>query len=227
MRLEAARGTSALVLVLLTAGAACKPAGSSTVKPEAVLLAYADALEAGQVERAYDLLSEAARKKITRGEFAAMLRESGSEAVAVARELRGRAQRVQIEAHVTYGDGDAMSLVVENGGWRLASSPVDLYGQRTPAEALRSFVRAIERKRYDIVLRFVPAKWAESMTVEKLKKEWEGSHRSEVETLLKTLRANFNSPIQQNGNTAVMPYGEKNEVRFVREDGLWKVEDPD
>ena len=47
--------------------------------------------------------------------------------------------------HVDYGQGERLGLVYENGAWRLGEDPLDLYGQRTPREALRSFVRAAVR----------------------------------------------------------------------------------
>src|SRR5262249_14801860 len=44
----------------------------------------------------------------------------------------------------------------EGGHWRIDAAAVDLYGQSTPRQALMGFLRAFERKRYDIVLRYVP-----------------------------------------------------------------------
>jgi glutamate racemase len=43
---------------------------------------------------------------------------------------------------------------------------------------------------------------------------------------LSELRASINAPIVELGDEAHMPYGER-EVRFVREDGIWKIDDPD
>ena len=145
----------------------------------------------------------------------------------IGQTLRAGAERVETEAKLVFGENEVLRWVVENGTWKIASDPTNFYGQSTPAEALRSFVRALESRRYDIVLRFVPAKLADSVTEEKLRREWEGEKREEVTLLLMNLKANLNSPIHQSGNRATMPYGEKYEVRFVREEGVWKVEDPD
>jgi hypothetical protein len=35
------------------------------------------------------------------------------------------------------------------------------------------------------------------------------------------------APIVESGDEARLPYGPEQEVRFVREDGRWKVESPD
>ena len=141
--------------------------------------------------------------------------------------LKGGPVKTRIQAMVRYDNGESLKLEVEKGRWKIASDPTDFYSQKTPEDALRSFVRAIERKRYDIVLRFVPAKWADAMTVGKLKKQWEGGKQKEVKAMIKLLKENLKAPIHRSGDRATMPYGEKSEVRFVLEEGVWKIEDPD
>lgn len=211
-------------LALLGCGTASSPTAPA---PEGAVAAYAEAVQAGKYARAYGLMSLAFRKRYSEQDFVRMLQENARELPAAMQQLRVKASQVEVEAKLELGENEQLRLVLENGVWKIASDPVDFYGQRTPAEALRSFVRALERRRYDIVLRFVPSKWADAMTVDKLKKEWEGARRDEVGNLIKNLKANLNAPIHQAGDTATMPYGEKFEVRFVREDGVWKIEDPD
>lgn len=218
---------SVLLLCLAPTIAGCTPAATTSNRPEDVLRAYAEAVSARDYDRAYRLMSDAFRKRYDRKEFVRLLQENPDEIEGTMKQLRQRAASVQVEARVEYGESENLKLVVEDGTWKIASDPLDFYGQRTPAEALRSFVRALERKRYDIVLRFVPSKWADAMTVDKLRQEWEGNKRDEVGTLIKNLKANLHAPIHESGDTASMPYGDKYEVRFVREDGLWKIEDPD
>ncbi len=213
-------------LCSLAAGA-CGGRGAVVDGPQEVLAAYAEAVLAGRHDEAYALMSPAYRARHTQKEFVALLREGSAEQKTVLEQLRSKGARVEMEASIDLGEGDSLRLVVENGEWKIASDPLDFYGQRTPAEALRSFVRAIERRRYDLVLHFVPAKWAETMTAEKLRREWEGEKREEIAILVKNLKRNLTAPIHESGNRATRPYGERYEVRFVREDGLWKIEDPD
>ncbi len=47
-------------------------------------------------------------------------------------------------------------MVYEGGRWRIDANAVDLYGQATPRQAITGFLRAFERKRYDVILRYVP-----------------------------------------------------------------------
>ena len=61
-----------------------------------------------------------------------------------------------VTASVILPNGDELLLVFEGGKWRLDAAAVDLYGQATPRQALIGFLRAFERKRYDVILRYVP-----------------------------------------------------------------------
>jgi hypothetical protein len=219
---------TALLAAIAPGGCPAKTTGAAAPSPpEAAVAAYAEAVKAGKYDRAYGMMSLAFRRRYEQKDFVRMLQEHAAELPAAMQQLQTKATQVEVEAKVELGESESMKLVMESGQWKIASDPVDFYSQRTPAEALRSFVRALERRRYDIVLRFVPSKWADAMTVEKLRKEWEGDKKDEVGNLIKNLKANLNAPIHQAGDSATMPYGEKWEVRFVREDGVWKIEDPD
>lgn len=218
-----------LCLVIAMACGGCPRAGTSPggADPARVVSEYAEAVRAEQYDRAYELMSATFRKRYSKKEFVRLLQENRGEVRFNAARLAGKPRAVRVEAKLAYGDSDDLRLVKEKGVWKIASDPGDFYGQDTPAHALRSFVRAIENKRYDIILRFVPATWAESMTEAKLRQQWEGSKRGEVGQLVKNLKANLRAPIHQSGDRATMPYGDNQEVRFVREEGIWKIEDPD
>ncbi len=85
----------------------------------------------------------------------------------------------------------------------------------------------MERERYDVVLRMVPNADREGMSVDRMREAWSGEGREEVERLLENLRANLDAPIEEVGDRATMPYGDRFTAEFVREDGIWKIEDPD
>ena len=78
------------------------------------------------------------------------------------------------------------------------------------------------------MLRFVP----EPVPREDGRREDEGAvHRparkEQMETLMNTLEANVDEPIIERGNDARMSYGDRFEVKFVKEDGVWKLKDLD
>jgi hypothetical protein len=219
-------GVAILSVLVLVSGAGCP--GRNSSRPLSAVDAYVDALRAGDFERAYDLMSERYRKEHTREEFVRMLKESPEEVSQTAARLASPNRQVEVAARFSYDDlRDELALVQEGGGWRIASDPLNFYPQDTPSRALRSFVRAVELKRYDIVLRFVPNKWREAMTPEKVKSQFEGDKREDVDQMMRLLVANLDNTIDQNADQARMQYGDRFEVIFVREEGVWKIEDPD
>ncbi|MEM9070543.1 MAG: hypothetical protein AAGE52_18705 [Myxococcota bacterium] len=195
--------------------------------PESTVRTFAEALEEGRLEAAYDLLGASYRARVTYEEFARHLRAHPEEV----RELAGLMTHVgeteEITARVPFPDGDALELVREDGRWRVVGNAVDFYDQSTPRSALRSFVRAMERRRYDIVLRFVPEADREGMTEDHMRAAWDGDAREEIDRLVANLRTNLDRPIEIVGDRATMSYGDSYTVQFVREGDLWKIEKPD
>ncbi|MAC25616.1 MAG: hypothetical protein CMN31_24555 [Sandaracinus sp.] len=195
--------------------------------PEDTVRAFAEALDAGEWEAAYGLLAESYRRRVPFEEFRRHLQAHPAEV----RELVGMMGHVgeaeAITARVPFPDGDALELRREDAEWVVVGNAVDFYDQSSPRAALRSFVRAMERRRYDVVLRFVPQADREGMTVEHMERAWEGEAREEIDRLVASLRASLDEPIEVVGERATMTYGEGATVQFVREDGLWRIEDPD
>ena len=73
------------------------------------------------------------------------------------------------------------------------------------------------------MLRFVPEAYAEQMTVEKIKEQFEGPGSEELASLLQAIEANLNAEIQTQGDQARMAYGDQHEVVLQRENGRWKI----
>jgi hypothetical protein len=206
---------------------ACSSARPDRGSQEAVISAYAQAVQTGAWRKAYALTSSSFQKRYNEEEFVRLLLENKADLREFGAKLQQRAERVHLEATLIPNEGGALLLVQEQGEWKIASSPLEFYSQRTPAEAIRSFIKAIERRRYDIIVeRFVPAKRARTLTKEMVQHYFEGEERDEAALLLRNLKANIDASIHLSGNTATMPYGERSMVRFLLEDGLWKIENP-
>ncbi len=124
--------------------------------PSDTLRSYARALEEQRVEDAYRMLSDEAKRSISLEAFRRMVLENPQDVMEVARALARPASDPVVKATVTLPNGEELALVYEDGRWRIDAAAVDLYGQGTPRQALTGFLRAFERKRYDVVLRFVP-----------------------------------------------------------------------
>lgn len=211
-------------LSLLLSGCPGLDAGRT---PESTVSAFASALREGRIDDAYGLMSEDYRRRVSPEEFRRYFRDYPAEVQQTARALSAPTGRTEQEATVEYGEGESLRLVRERGRWRVASDVVDFYDRSSPRAALRSFVRAMERRRYDVVLSLIPEGDREGMTPERMRETWEGEGREEVERLLANLRAALDNPIEEVGDRATMSYGDRFRVQFVREAGEWRIEDPD
>jgi len=218
-------------------GAAIAIAGCAQPQrgPSDTLASFGAAVEKKDYQAAYALMSPAYRKAVSLADFRAAIDRGGAEVTALAHRLRGsppaRPMRVEVDigddADVAAGLGDKVTLVLDQDQWRVDTPPFDIYSQATPRATLRTFLRAITRGRFDVAVRLVPNRYRAGVTPEKLRAYWEGERKDENGKLLQRLRAAILSPIVELGDEARMPYGDNSEVVFVREDGLWKIEDPD
>jgi len=212
-------GLVGLVVVAGCAGAA--PGPGETLRQ------YTDAAGRGDCREVYALMSSEYRAETSQDELCRAMRENPAEFREAVDALRRVQGDPEIVARLRYGLGDEISFVVNDGEWRIDSPVLDFYRQSTPREALRSFVRAIERRRYDVIMQFVPDEYRERMSVESLRELWEGSKREEIQQLLENLSASLEEPIEETGDRATMQYMDRYTCRFVREDGVWRIEDPD
>jgi len=203
--------------------AAC--GGARAESPELTLRAYATALEDGRSEDAYKLLSDDAKRAVSYEAFRRMVKASPDDAKELARALNRNADPAHVTATITGPSGQELSLVFEKGAWRLDTSAVDLYAQDTPRHTVVSFARALERKRYDIVMRFVPDNHREGLDANTLKAAWEGSDKEEMGQILAALKQALPaSGIEEAGDRATFVYG-AGTMQLLREHGVWKIEE--
>lgn len=132
--------------------------GSSTYEqgPNDALRGYARALEENRVDDAYRFLSDDAKRSMSLEAFRRAVIENPAEVMEVARSLTRPTTEPVVVATITVPSGEELRMVYEDGRWRVDASAVDLYSQTTPRQALVGFIRAFERKRYDVILRYVP-----------------------------------------------------------------------
>ena len=219
------------VALLIGATVGCN---STQQGPSAALRSYAQAIRERRVEAAYAMLSTEAHRSVSLEAFRRMVLENPTDADEMARSLARPTSDPLVTATVTTAQGDELRLVFEHGRWRIDGESVDFYSQATPRQAIRSFLRAFERHRFDILLRFVPA--AKKVTDERypaldearLRESWDGPQREEMERISQGLKAALpQASIEETVDRATMSYGDRGTVQLVREQGIWKIEDFD
>lgn len=196
--------------------------------PSQTLDKYGRALKNHDFGEAYDLMSSSFRGKVSREDYIRMMRDNPREVDETADRLRGKRGSMEVSAEFEYGGmGDTMRLVQEGGYWKISTNPLGFYDQTSPKAALRSFIRAYRLERWDVMLRFVPNSYREKMDAAKMKQQFTGPSREQMETLIATLEANVDEPIVERGNDARMSYSDRFTVQFVKEDSAWKLKDLD
>jgi len=146
----------AVLSVVLLVCAGCGSSALVQQGPSDTLRAYSRALEDGRVDDAYRLLSDDAKRSLSLDAFRRAVKENPNEVLEIARAVARPASDPVVTATVILPNGDELLLIFESGKWRIDAAAIDLYSQATPRKALAGFLRAFERKRYDVVLRYVP-----------------------------------------------------------------------
>ena len=215
---------AALALLYLTLGCG---AGSSAASPEGVLSAYSRAVQSGRLADAYGLLSDDAKKSINFEEFKRIIQENPEQAQELVRAMsRPQSGPPRVTAKVTGADGEPLLLVYESGAWRVDGSAINLYSQASPESAALAFLRAIENRRYDVLLRFVPDSQRDGLSEATLRSAWEGEQKQDMARLTEALKAALPSAhFEVVGERATLAYGAGGTIELVREHGAWKVEE--
>jgi hypothetical protein len=192
-----------------------------------VLRSYARALEEGRADDAYRLLSDEARAGVSLEAFRRMVKDDPESMAEIGRSLERPTAAAVVTATITSPSGQDLHLVLDRGRWKVDAATIDLYAQDTPRRAIAGFVRALERKRYDVVVRYVPEAHRTGLDAGKLKAAWEGTEKDEIQELVVALKQALpGAPIEETGDRATMAYG-SGSIQLVREHGLWKIEDFD
>ncbi len=217
----------ALTGVTGLAGLGCSGAQHPGGDPQSVLHAYARALEDGRPDDAYRLLSDEARRGVSLEAFRRMVKDDAEGVREIGRALERPTAAPVVTATVTSPSGQELHLVLEEGTWRVDASTIDLYAQDTPRHTIQGFVRAVERKRYDVLMRYVPDAHKEGLDTAKLRDAWEGHEKEEIGQVIAALKQALPAAtIEETGERASMPYG-PGTMQLVREHGLWKIENFD
>jgi hypothetical protein len=215
--------TPLLVLALVCFGCHAEP---TPVTPKHAVDAYARAVKDKRYDDAYALLSHEARRLVTREEFQRRLERDPKETALLLAGLDASSSGATVRAIITGKNGETLELVYEGDAWRIEERAVDLYGQRTPRDALSSFVRAYDAKRWDVLLRFVPDSERAGMDEKVLEQAWQGEQKAEIAAIVEGLRASLlAAPIEELGGQASMTYAGGGTVELVSERGVWKIRD--
>ncbi len=216
------------VALALAVAMAAGCAGSVQSNPRTVLRAYAEALGDGRADDAYALLSDDAKRSISPEAFRTLVKQNKAEALELGKSLSRPTDDPYVTAQVPLATGETLTMVLEDGRWRIDGAALDFYSQATPKQAVLGFLRAFGRRRWDVLLRYTPDARKEGLTEERLKAAWgEGKPEGKrIEEAVEAIRQSIATAVfEETGDRATMSYGSAGVVLFLRERGAWKIED--
>ena len=204
--------TLGLVAVLL-ATASC--AGAVAVpEPQPVVDAYADAIERGDADTVYELMSEESRRAISRDELRRVLGDQKGELSEHASAVAASERVVSARAEIRYDDGEVVSLDLDDGRFGVTAADALPAAARSPAQALSQLRRVLARRSYAGLLRVLSPRT-----------------RAAVEQDLRSLVEGLSEPesldVEVVGDAATVTLGGGHQVKLRREDGIWFVDDFD
>ncbi len=223
-----ARRALALLLAATSFSALTGCGGVNAQSPRSVLRAYGESLSAGRAEEAYGLLSKDARQGVTVETYKVTVGRNKEESAELGKLLLRPTDDPYVTATVPLASGETVTLVLEDGRWKVDGAALDFYSQATPRQAIVGFLRAFSRRRWDVLIKYTPDAHHEGLTEQRLKDAWgegkpEGTRIAElVEAIRQALPT---ATIEETGDRATMTYGSAGAVDFVREHGAWKIED--
>lgn len=174
--------------------------------------AYAAALERGDAEALYAMLSEESRRAISREELASVLKSQRPELSEHAAALASSDRVVDARAEVRFGDGEVVALDLDDGGFRVTAADALPAAAKTPEQALGQLRQVLARRSYAGLLRVLSPKT-----------------RAAVEHDLRSLVEGLAEPdaldVDVVGDTATVTVVGGHRVDLRREDGVWYVDD--
>jgi hypothetical protein len=187
---------------------------AAVADPEPTIDAYVRALEQGDTEALYELMSEESRRAISREELKRVLAEQKTELADHAGAVHADDRVISARADVRYDDGEVVSLDLEQGRFRVTAADALPAAARTPAQALGQLRSVLARRSYAGLLRVLSPRT-----------------RAAIERDLRSLVDGLADPesldVEVVGDSATVAIPGGHLVKLRREEGVWHVDDFD
>lgn len=206
-----------LVIALACCAASCasgcasgpsRPAGD----PGAALRAFLGAVEADQLDAAYRMLHPELRRSLSPARFAELARDNQAELRALAEQLARTDAELRITTRVVTARGEAVTVVVEDGEYRIAGGVLDAYALASPLDAVAELRRALQRESLPLLMHVLSSE---------RRAAWIAAFG---ETLERT-EDPLDLRVEIHGDTAVVHLTGGGEIHLRKEADRWHVHD--
>lgn len=216
---RAARTARAVAFVVLALGFGCGGSYNPKIPASDGVQALIAALGSDDPRRAYDLLAEDVKAKVSYREFAEQWKESAAErawqTAALKDSLRG-APDVGERAIVGYSDGKSVPLERDGKTWRVEAPLVTRAQTPRPRDAIVAFANALEQRDVAAALSVLSKRHREALG-------------RQIEGFLNGIGKHLNDVIDEyEGDRAELRWDEggiRYRVILLREDGEWRIDD--
>lgn len=182
--------------------------------PRTAAREWEEALRRDDRKAIYEMLTAASQRAYGATGMDRLLAENREELVALAAAAHAGDARVQATATLSYGDGQAAELVLEQGHFRVLGDEALPLAAKTPTDALRQLRAALQRRSYGALLRL-------------LTRETRWLLESEVQALVEALEEPGGLQIKMEGRRAKASLPGGHTVTLEHEDGVWTIKDFD
>ncbi len=204
-------------MIVLACAAPAAGCGAGNLRdPRDAVSAYAQAAARGDADAIYEMMSDRARRALSREEVRRIVADEKAELVDQSKALTtGAGLVVKSRARVRFADGEDATLVVDgDGAFRIATADALPAGARSPEQALEQLRRVLARRSYAGLMRVLSP-----------------ATRSAIEGDLRSLVIGLEHPegleVNVAGDSATVQIPGGHEVKLRREAGVWHVEDFD
>lgn len=135
-------------LALACASGPSRPAGD----PERALHTFLSAVRDDKLDVAYATLHPELRRSISRQRFAELARDNKRELLDLAEQLKRVDEQVWVQAKVVTARGETVTVVLEDGQYRIAGGVLDAHALATPLDAVSELRRALQRESLPLLL---------------------------------------------------------------------------
>jgi hypothetical protein len=195
-------------LLLACASGPARPAGD----PERVLAQFLSAVREDKLDAAYALLHPELRRTISRERFAEQARDNKQELLDLAEQLERVDELLRVEAKVTTARGEVVTVVLEDGEYRIAGGVLDAHALATPLDAVSELRRALQRESLPLLLHVLSSE---------RRAAWLAAFG---ETLERT-EDPLDLRVEIHGDTAIVYLSGGGEIHLRKEADRWHVHD--
>jgi hypothetical protein len=180
--------------------------------PQPTIDRYLKAIDSGDADAAYALLSAEHRAHVSASQFRARFEDTRAEVIERTERIRRTGTAVEAEATVELDNGDTVKLALEDGQWRIAAGLLDASALRTPVDAVQTLRRVLLRRDLAGLL---------SLLTREERANWEATFGRIIESTADPL----DWETQIDGDEAIVRTTGGGVIVLRREAGRWRVHD--